>query len=405
MEKLLITTLGAGSKGRDGEGDYETTNYILEGKKYSSTLSSLPIINHYKINKVFFIGTSGSMWDNLYLRVGGENEEYLGLLIEKKADKNLREEDLEELERTIDNHLNSQGSKCILIDYAKNDEDEIWDNFEKIIKIQEYLSGDEEIYLDITHGFRYMPILNIFALEFLSQLNEKLKPKKIFYAMLDKKYSPIVDFSIFFELLEWAKAVEEMENFASLNRLVTLARGKIKEEELKGLKEMEEAFKIANMSAIHKALKNLNAKLDHLKENDNKVIKLLIPNIEKFIKELYTPTLSEFQFKLARFFEDKHNFALAYIAFAEAIVTYICEKRELGECTKKEIRDEVKKIIREGNEYPFDSKRRKLARLYKKISFIRNGIAHQITTNNPKLNIENFPKYYKEVRKLLKETF
>ena len=406
MAKILITTIGTGDIKKDSDSDYIETNYEIEGKNYKNTLTSQVILEHYGIEKVIFIGTSGSMWDNLYFKYNGDDENYLDLLTSKKQNKNLTLNDLKELEKTVDKYLNNQGSKCLLMDYSENDFNEIWGNFEVLLNLKEYFDEKDEIYLDITHGFRYMPILNIFALEFLSTLQKDLNIKSVLYGMFAGNNSKIIDFKIFFELLEWAKAIEEMEKFSSLDRLVKLSSGKIEKNGFNNLNNMAQAFEIANMTAIYKSINNLQNHLNYFSENENKVIKLISPRIESFVKRLSKNTLSDFQFELAKFFAEKHNYALGYIALAEAVVTKVCEKRDL-DTNNKDDREKAKDIMYEYKSYPFNSVGRKFWELYfPKINKIRNNIAHQLETNkNPKQDIENFAKYFNDSKKYLKELF
>ena len=99
MARVLISLLGTG---RIADGDklnnrYQTTNYLLEGKVYEDlSFSSLAIINHYNIQKVYFIGTKDSMWDNL-ADVFKWSEEEILKLIEK-----IDESRLEILNKIID---------------------------------------------------------------------------------------------------------------------------------------------------------------------------------------------------------------------------------------------------------------------------------------------------------------
>jgi CRISPR-associated Csx2 family protein len=406
MAKVLITSVGTGDIKKDSDSDYVETTYNIGGKSYTNTLTSQVIVEHFNIDKIYFIGTVGSMWDNLYFKYDGENEGYLDDLTKKKKDKTLTVNDLEGLNNQIDIYLKSNGSKCFLLNYGKNDSDEVWSNFEKILEIEKYLSEDDEIYLDITHGFRYMPILNIFALEFLSQLNERIKPKAILYGMFAGNKSEILDFNIFFELLEWAKAIEELEKFASLDRLVRLSNAKIDSNGYNVLISMKDAFNIAYMTAIYKSINNLNNHLNYFTENENCIIKLIAPRVKIFVNRLASKNLSDFQFKLARFFANKNNYALAYIALAEAIVSYVCEKNKLNENSKND-RQKAKDTLYDLYKYPNDSKQKKFIHIYDmEISKIRNNIAHQLeTTRNSKHDIENFDKYFKETKKYLKEIF
>ena len=67
MAKVLITLLGTGRQAKDEESSkYEVTDYKIENKVYKNlTFLSNAIIQHKNIEKVFFIGTNKSMWDNI----------------------------------------------------------------------------------------------------------------------------------------------------------------------------------------------------------------------------------------------------------------------------------------------------------------------------------------------------
>ncbi len=166
MAKVLISSVGTGSIKKDSDGDYQKTVYILDGKEYEGSLTSQVIVEHYGIEKIYFIGTNKSMWDNLYIQYGGEDEEYFLMLSEKKEKGTLEVRDLERLEKLLDKILKKTGSKCFFLKYDKNDTDEIWGNFTNLLKIQKLLQNEDRVVLDITHGFRYMPIFNIFKYSF-----------------------------------------------------------------------------------------------------------------------------------------------------------------------------------------------------------------------------------------------
>ncbi len=96
--------------------------------------------------------------------------------------------------------------------------------------------------------------------------------------------SLIIDTSLFFELLQWSKAIEELENFASLKRLVELSDGRIDKNAYNSLGYLESAFDIANMSAIFNAVKTLNTQIGHFKKSQDKLVILILPRLEQFIK-------------------------------------------------------------------------------------------------------------------------
>jgi len=406
MAKVLISLIGTGrrAKGDRTNNAYETTDYMIDKKLYKNkSFTTNAIIEHYGIEKLFLIGTNQSMWDNMAEEYGA-SEEYFLELVEKKEQKNLIEKDLEPLGNLFEQKLGKK-SQCFIIEDGENEE-ELWAIFDKFLEILEYIDDKDELYFDITHLFRSVSVMSFIFAEF-GQIYKNYTLSGIFYGMLrTNEPSIIINVSIFFELLDWAKAIYEIENFASFDRFLQLAQGKMDKNGYNALQRTNEAFSIANLSAIHTTIKNLAKHLNYLEENDNKIIKLISPKVKEFIKQLNKNNLSEFQFAIAKFFADKNNYALAYIALTEAVITTVCEKKNL-DVNDKDDREKAKDIIYEFKDFPYGSNENKFSYIYfQQINKIRNDIAHQLhTTKNPKDGIENFSKYFKESQTYLKQIF
>ena len=405
MAKILISLLGTGKQAKNDNSNnrYETTDYLLDGKLYENlTFSSNVIIKHYNIDKLFFIGTNASMWDNV-AEVFEADENYIFEILEKKENKALNENDLSNLNELIDKKLNFIGSKCIIVKDGEN-EDELWSIFEKFLEILHSLNENDEIYFDITHLFRSVSVMSFIIAE-LSQIGKNIKFGGMFYGMLKKgEPSKIIDISVFFELLEWVKAIDEIERFASFEKFLKLSDRIVDQKTQNYIKTLDEAFSIANMSAIYNSIKRLKENINSIKSNDDKIFAFILPRIEKFINELTAKSLSDFQFKIANFFAKRGMYSIAYIALAEAVISYICEKEGYSidsEDDRKKAKNIISSYLKSGGN------RQKLNKIFfKQINRIRNNIAHQLnTTKQPKDDIKNFDKYFKESKEYLKNIF
>jgi len=407
MAKILISLLGTGQieKNNTNKNEYKGTDYIIEKTLYSDEkFVSSPLIKHFKIDKLFLIGTDQSMWDMVAESFKAE-ENYQFDIIEKKDNNTLREDSLVKLNAIIDKALKNSGSKCFIVKDGENQE-ELWSIFEKFLEILDSIDEDDEVYFDITHLFRSLSVMSFVMSEF-GKTYKNFKIAGVFYGMLKKgEPSVIVDLSVFFELLEWAKAIEELENFASLNRLVKLSKSTLDKNGYQSLKSLNAAFNIANMTAIYKAIQSLSKQLSHFDQSENKIINLISPRLKQFVNRFYTKKQSDFQYKLASFFAEKNFYSLAYIALAEAIVTDICERLN-KDINSKNDRDNIKSIINEGFDASYGSLEYKFAVIFtKQINKIRNDIAHQReTTKNPQDDIENFLKYFQESKKYIKDIY
>ncbi len=388
MAKILITSIGTGDIRKDSDSDYVETRYTLEGEEYQNTLTSQVIVEHYGIDKIIFIGTSGSMWDNLYFKYGGEDEAYMDRLTVLKKEGRLVYEDLTPFLAQINTYLGREGSQLFLLDYNSSDKsEEIWDNFELLLQIKEYIKEGDEIYLDMTHGFRYLPILNIFMLESLKSLQpDRFTIKAILYGLFAGDRSEIIDFKIFFDLLEWIKAINHFNHYADGWLLAALLDQEDRDTS-NVLVQFSNTFRIANMHALWGFMKDINSKLKKLQKTDNKIVRLLSDEFEVLAKRFDQERQSDFQFELAKWLYESKNYALSYIALYEAIITKSCELSKLKDCNNHAAREEAKRSIGDDKYGKF---------FYTKyddsISQIRNSIVHQ--------NSDRKEKYQQDIERL-----
>ena len=110
-------------------------------------------------------------------------------------------------------------------------ETEIWQLFEKIY---ECLQPNDEVYLDITHGFRTLPMLLTVLLDYAKALKQ-IQVKKICYGALETlgnireletKYPhpsdrkvPILDLTSFSTLQDWTAAAADFKNYGKIQQL------------------------------------------------------------------------------------------------------------------------------------------------------------------------------------------
>ncbi|MCX7884666.1 MAG: TIGR02221 family CRISPR-associated protein [Caloramator sp.] len=236
MSKILITGIGTGRtnevKKSDGSIDlaskreYENITYIIEDKEYNTAFVAKALIQHYDIDKVFFIGTAGSMWEEIYKSYKKNFDEDTYFEIASKIEKSdyqnylLTEDDLKAVEEAIDESLGHKGSRCFLIKYGLN-EQKLFYNFKIMQKIEELLEDNDEIYLDITHSFRSLSLFQYVMINFAQNLSSKnLKVNGVFYGMLEaKRYynnkAPVVNLSKVYEISNWINAIHELDKYGN----------------------------------------------------------------------------------------------------------------------------------------------------------------------------------------------
>lgn len=134
------------------------------------------------------------------------------------------------LESTIKAKGYSFPCEPVYIPEGKN-EKEIWQIF-KII--HDLIQDGDELYFDITHGFRYLPML-IVVLGNYAKFLEKVKVMRILYGnyegrdkdengnFINPARSPLVDLQSFSTLQDWTYAVADFINNGNADRLSNLS--------------------------------------------------------------------------------------------------------------------------------------------------------------------------------------
>ena len=300
----------------------------------------------------------------------------------------LKKDDLTTFLKQIDRYLGAKGSEAFLIGYNSEEKnEEIWKNFELLLQIKEHINEGDEIYLDMTHGFRYMPILNIFLLESLKSLQpDRFQIRAILYGLFAGDRSEIIDFKIFFDLLEWIKAINHFKRYADGWSLAKLL-DKEEKDVANVLVQFSNTFHIANMHALWGFMKDINSKLKKLQKSDNKIIHLLSSEFEELAKRFDKKRQSDFQFELAKWLYESKNYALSYVALYEAIITKSCELSKADDCNDHSVREKAKKSIGDDKYGKFF-----YTKYNDSISQIRNAIVHQ--------NSDRKEKYVQDIERL-----
>nr|WP_314080566.1 TIGR02221 family CRISPR-associated protein [uncultured Leptotrichia sp.] len=198
--------------------------------------------------------------------------------------------------------VNEIGYNFEAVDISENmSEKGIWEIFQQIYDV---LNENDEIVFDITHSFRFMPMLGITLLQ-MAKFLKNIKVKKVFYGAYEPiKFNdgitefPLVDLTSFSMLQDWILAgytlvntgrAEEIKNLAENDLTPILRETKGGNKEAVNLKKI--ADKIQNMTLNFRTnrgseiitaheMKEINEKAKEIEESNLlKPFKLLIENI------------------------------------------------------------------------------------------------------------------------------
>ncbi len=383
MKKVLISTLGRGQK-ENGKYDYKEGVYFLpDGREVRTKLVSKALIDYIKPDEIYILGTRESLWDLADELIGSYRK--------------------------------------VLIPYGINKE-EFWEMF-RIINKEVDVSG-KDIYLDITHGFRTIPLLVSTVVNLFSKV-KGARVKGLFYGIFEAKDEkgriPVVDLLPILELNEWIEGFTLFKNYGDGDFLAELI-----EEKLSGLKP-EFRREAGDLKKLSKLLRKYSQAVGFTAVNfipkftdqvvriinniksvpaDFNSVELLKASLNETYEEVKKEDAEEWknQYKIVKWLFNKRRYSQATIALEECIFTYVLEKMGIN-YLEKEIREKLSKAFRE------DEKKNKffspeLNSLFSKIRDLRNMTGHafmqkKATEGHIKDAIDKLKNYVEETYKVL----
>lgn len=433
MAKVLISSLGTGRlKDKNSPSrEYEPAKYKFEDmeKIYETPFVAAALSEHLQVDKLFLVGTTKSMWEEVYsyfahaANLPFDYDYWVELWTKADSykvanpEQKMSETELAEVNKTIDGylqHINSSasgGSHCFIIDYGLN-EKELWNNFDVFMRIGELLEPGDEIYLDITHAFRSIPLFNYLMLDLVGILkfNNQIQLGGLFYGMLEVKlgtgysqYSPIVDLSPLYKITLWSRGAYNFINFGNGYLLAELIKNEKVREKIKNISD------IVNINYIDDFKKEVDSLNSYLSENESEeyVIKYMAPYLQSFTNRFKgISTSGELQLALSQWYFENKRYTQGYICLAESIITKILEEyreRDRNISWAEYNRKKIKRLIYDKLKYHHQEEYKKLSQLYMEISQIRNTLAHAGFIKNRKFqeDIKIAENYFNKVKKLV----
>lgn len=267
MRRVLISFLGKGSIVRQtGKYDYRVTRYKLGNKASRQTkFVQVGICDLKNIDHVYILATqdsAGLHFNDLKIQLKATGVERISLV-------------------TIDDGLTAG-------DY--------WSWFEKIIQCVE--PGDE-LFVDITHGYRVMGVVFTNAIGFILK-TFKVNLKAVFYGALDRdpENAPLMDVRDFFVIHAWAEGIERLLQDGDARKVVDIEKIYASQcfealrdwELIRAVSELSEKIRNVDVEKIHSAARNVMELVKEKKKNAGAVAQRLFEMIEKKYERLAVPS-------------------------------------------------------------------------------------------------------------------
>lgn len=233
------------------------------------------------------------------------------------------------------------------------DKDEMWTIFDTLFGL---IGDGDEIYFDLTHSFRYIPML-VLVFGNYAKFLKKAKVKAITYgnfeARKDNK-APIVDLLPLSALQDWTFASADFIKNGYVKRLVEMANDELRPilRESKGQNAnasnlnsfvknldqlVEERIMCRGLDVIESAtLAKLTSKIGILSDEAIKPLTPVIRKIGDSFKDFSTVGNTFNAFAAARWCYDKQLYQQATTFLEEGVISYICDRNGIKLNCEKE---------------------------------------------------------------------
>jgi len=314
MASILLTTLGRAYKA-DGDSYRKTCYRFPDGREIESlffgdAFYQWLVVSGKSIGKVVILGTEGSSWDIL---VDGSDEELyyrLGDTARTTDEKLLRD-----LETHVSESWNCRASCRIIPDGFRSE-----DQYRILSIITQEIPQDTGLWMDITHGFRSLPVLELFSSMNLEE-TKNVHLEGIFYGMFDKNennLTPVAEISFVNELKEWNQAIYSLNHQGKLNVLLSLPGMETYQEQLRDLIFYEQMNQISKAGTVASNI------LKRLKTEgiNSKAGEMYCGRLMDFFKWSEGGSYSLRQYEIACRLIEQHEYVQGIIMLYESLVTH-----------------------------------------------------------------------------------
>ncbi len=203
----LISLLGKGKN--DPVTGYKTARYRFD----SNTLSEqepffgLALARHIRPQRLVVAGTAGSMWDVLLQHQAAGDDTVLQLM-EAVEQESITQELLTACEPHLSARLGLPVT-CLLIPYARDEDEQV-----AILQaLADALSEREQVVIDVTHGFRHLPMLALVAARYLARVRQ-VQVQELYYGALEMTIhgeTPVLQLGSMLQMLDWVESLATYE--------------------------------------------------------------------------------------------------------------------------------------------------------------------------------------------------
>jgi len=367
MAKILLTFLGRTQKGEAG---YRTTCYDFGDGAPCEPVAFFGWTLQKRLapDRMIILGTAGSMWDHLTeadIDFGSVAEDERLALAEKVERQQVTEGDLRPLEPLLGERLGCE-VRLRLIPYCRDEREQI-----ALLRIlaDEVVEVDQ-VELDITHGFRHLPMLALLAALYLRKVRGA-RIEHIWYGALDMTQegkTPVLDLAGLLHIADWIEALavyERSGDYGVFGRLIDGETDRL----------LVEASFLETVKRIGQARSRLREALKRIDGSSDPVLLLFRDELGRRIGWAEGENYYRRQRELALEYLERERFLDAILTGWESFTTRLQREENASlDPDNHQHRDQVRERFEERERAR--KPRSSLFRAYDSLRRLRNAVAH-----------------------------
>ncbi|MCX8097791.1 MAG: TIGR02221 family CRISPR-associated protein, partial [Casimicrobiaceae bacterium] len=350
---------------------YRTTRYTFGDGSRTEPVAFFgwPLQRRLAARRMVVLGTAGSMWDHLTegdLELGSAREADRLRLIERTSQKSVEQDDLAALEPVLSERLGCE-LRLRIIPYARTREEQM----QVLAAMAAHVEAGDEVHLDVSHGFRHLPMLALLAALFLRRVR-RARIEGIWYGSFDPDtgQADVFELSALLGLADGLDALAQFEKDGDYGVFEPLLRaGGVDAQAIEPLRRAAYYENILNVGEATGQLRRARAALRPMTLSPE--LALLWPTIERRLAWLDEDRQFQKQTRLARQCFERRDYLRATLYAFEAVITRLCQ-REGVPITDFEAREQA----RQRYEAAFQGVRTEESLNYHLLKNLRNQVAH-----------------------------
>lgn len=321
----LVSFLGRG-RNNPTSGYSETTYRFADGTADTTAFFGLALARHLKPDLLVLLGTAGSMWDVLIENLPGigDAEEALRLeLMDAVAQGRVTQALLERAQPLIERAV-GRLVRLVLIPFGRDAAEQ-----RQILECIEQAADRGAVSLDVTHGFRHLPMLSLISAFVLERLGRKVNG--LYYGAFEMKEgdrAPVLKLDGLLDIEHWVEALAVFDASGDYSVFVPLLKADgVPADKTRCLEDAAFFERTSNVADAARQLKTFLPVLDAPLSGASGLFQKRLRERLNWVRE---GDIAAQQRKLAHQYLNRSDFLRAAIFGWEAAVSSECLRQSLN---------------------------------------------------------------------------